>query len=83
MSDTTSFQNKWKEDGSGWWADIYDAYPGYKPSHFRDHDHFLTEALWSYWSKNDAIGYQRLADAYNKFVRKDDERPLLPPPAYL
>lgn len=67
------------------WDTGFDAYPGYVSAYVpkRVHERLLLEALYLFWYKEDAKGYQTLADCYNLYGRKADERPLLPPPSYL
>lgn len=72
--------------GAGGWYDEsqgneLDAYPGYASWTLRDHDRLLLDAVYAHWSRDDEQAYQYLADAYNKFARKDDEPIVLPPPS--
>ena len=73
MKDLTS--DMYDYDELGWFTFGYggraEAYP---------HDRLLTRAIYARWSKNDEVGYQYLADAYNEFVRKEDEAPVRAPP---
>lgn len=78
-------------EGSFFDDPMYDAYPGMYGAGMdygfvdpaRPHDRKLLEAMYAYWSNNDRTAMQYLADAYNAHVRKDEERPLIPPPSYI
>ena len=59
-----------------------DGYPGMASYTIRDHEVPLYEAMYAHWSKSDDEAYQCLADAYNKFARKENEPIFLPPPTY-
>ena len=57
----------WYEDG--WYIDSR-----------RPHEVHLDRAYYSRILSKNEEGFQHLADAYNEYVRKEDEAPLRPPP---